>query len=435
MKIKSLLVIVVFFSISFAIISCLDPEKEIEYGSDDTIHAFGLDTIYGVTYPFSIDQINGVIYNLDSVPHTADTIINKIRITRLDVMGYALIGDTLFNMADSLDLSKTMEQPLKLRVVAPDGKNTKDYTLEVRIHQQDPDSLVWTQMTSPFPEGGTGLTGIKSVIVGENLMIYTNTSEVYYTPINDGHNWRNVSVNNLPGNANLSSIQTFQEKLYVVTTDEQVYFSSDGITWNKDSALSDNGIETLIAGFPDAIAGIKNENGIRKFCITANQNFSEWETGGEVPTKFLSKDISSTVYKTKTGNWKAFMVADISNESDVKPIYTIPWFSVDGKRWTAADSPILDDNDNYGCPYLRQPSIIYYNDKFYAFGKNFDYFYISLEGLTWSRVEKKVLFPKHFEEMSNYSMVVDKNNFIWIIWGKEGEVWRGRINKLGFKII
>ncbi|KAA6326669.1 hypothetical protein EZS27_024255 [termite gut metagenome] len=100
MRIKFILVIVSLFFASFVIISCLDSDGTIEYSSDDTIHAFELDTIYGKKYLFTIDQINGAIYNIDSVPFTADTIINKILITQLDVLGYVLTGDTALNVSD-----------------------------------------------------------------------------------------------------------------------------------------------------------------------------------------------------------------------------------------------------------------------------------------------------------------------------------------------
>ncbi|KAA6322915.1 hypothetical protein EZS27_027593 [termite gut metagenome] len=436
MRIKFILVIVSLFFASFVIISCLDSDGTIEYSSDDTIHAFELDTIYGKKYLFTIDQINGAIYNIDSVPFTADTIINKILITQLDVLGYVLTGDTALNISDSLDLSKTMEQPLKLKVVAPNNENIKDYTVEVRIHKQDPDSLVWTKMTSSFFTGGE-LGKQKSVILGESIFVYTsNTAEAHYTLLSNGREWTKVKINNLPANIKLSSILAFKDKLYVLTEDDKVYFSEDGISWSENSALSGNGVETFVASFPDAISGIKkDENGVLKFCTT-NSDLSGWEIGREASETFLTENISSTVYKTKTGIWKAFMVGDVSNEVTIKPIYTTPWFSMDGRGWASAEAPIPAAGDTiiYDCPYIKHPSIIYYNDKFYLFGENFEYFYVSPEGLTWSRIENKVLFPPHFRNMSHYSMVVDKDNFIWILWGKEGEVWRGRINRLGFKI-
>ena len=65
-------------------------------------------------------------------------------------------------------------------------------------------------------------------------------------------------------------------------------------------------------------------------------------------------------------------------------------------------------------------------------------FYTSKDnGISWEAVKKNLAFPNEFKTIyeqaeGNYSCVVDNNNFIWIMWSKTGEVWRGRINKLGF---
>ncbi|KAA6349419.1 hypothetical protein EZS27_003132 [termite gut metagenome] len=434
MRITFLPVIISFLLIFSVAISCFDSSEEVEYSSDDTIHAFELDTIYGINYSFTIDQINGAIFNIDSVPLTADTIINKILITTLETGGYVYTDNTLLNMTDSFDFSRTMEQPFKLSVVTLDGKYSRDYTLEVRIHKQDPDSLVWTKMAPSFSGEGDESGERKSVILGEKIFVYTYTSdglEGYYTSLNDGRNW--TKMTNLPDHIKLSSLLACEGKLYALTEEGgDVYFSEDGALWNEHSALSGNRLETFITSFPHTINGIKNENGIKKFCVT-NPDFSGWETGKEVLETFPMENISSTVYKTKTGIWKAFIAGETMPTDSP---YTVPWFSIDGKEWTAAEAPVGNDDTTYDCPYMKQPSIIYYNDRFYVFGGGFDGFYTSPEGLTWSHVKKKMFFPEYFGEASYhpYSIVIDKDNFIWMIWGQKGEVWRGRINKLGFKI-
>ncbi|KAA6325340.1 hypothetical protein EZS27_025437, partial [termite gut metagenome] len=390
MRITFLPVIISFFLVFSVAISCFDSSEEMEYSSDDTIHAFEIDSIYGINYSFTIDQINGIIFNIDSVPFTADTIINKILITKLETVGYVYTGDTLINITDSFDLSRTMEKPLKLRVVSPDEKYSRDYTVEVRIHKQDPDLLVWTQMASSLSEGGE-LDERKSVILGENLFVYTsNVSEAYHTSLNDGRQWTKITVENLPVNIKLSSLLTCNDMLYALTEDSRVYFSEDGVLWKEHVTLSGNHLETFITSFPHAINGIKNENGIKKFCVT-NSEFSGWETGKEVPQTFPTENISSTVYKTRTGIWKAFIAGETTPNNSP---YTVPWFSIDGKGWTAAEAPVGDGDTTYDCPYMKQPSILYYNDKLYVFGGSFDDFYASPEGLTWSSVKQKMLFPE-----------------------------------------
>ena len=93
-------------------------------------------------------------------------------------------------------------------------------------------------------------------------------------------------------------------------------------------------------------------------------------------------------------------------------------------------------------------SMIRYNNALYTFGGNgqrktnfepFSNLFVSKDnGITWQTSPKKFAFPEEFqtkydESDGNYSCTVDENHFIWIMWSKTGEVWRGRLNKLGFE--
>ena len=111
MRIKFLSVIVSFLIVSFALSSCLDSDDNYEFSSDATIHAFGIDTIHGKHYKFTIDQLNRLIYNRDSLPVGSDTIIDRILIDTMTVTGWITSGsptDTVFVMSDSVDLRPAM---------------------------------------------------------------------------------------------------------------------------------------------------------------------------------------------------------------------------------------------------------------------------------------------------------------------------------------
>ena len=119
MRIKFLSFIASFFMVSFVITSCLDDDNNIEYSPDATIHAFELDTIgYGVNYKFTIDQLSCEIYNEDSLPVHADTIIDKILIKTLTTASGVVTmkdksgNDSVLNINDSIDL----RNPLKIKV-------------------------------------------------------------------------------------------------------------------------------------------------------------------------------------------------------------------------------------------------------------------------------------------------------------------------------
>ena len=110
---------------------------------------------------------------------------------------------------------------------------------------------------------------------------------------------------------------------------------------------------------------------------------------------------------------------------------TTPWFSMNGDGWAA-----LSNASGSFCPGMENPSILYYGGMFYCFGGKLDAIYSSIAGIAWQKVEKKFLLPEKFKDKGSYSMTVDKNNFIWIVFGgnnTKNEVWRGRLNKLGFK--
>lgn len=469
MRIKFLLFIASFFMVSFVITSCLDDDNNIEYSPDATIHAFELDTIgYGINYKFTIDQINGLIYNEDSLPVHADTIIDRILIKTLSTVSGVVTmpnkegKDSIININDSIDLTPYINAPdendyFKIKVWAQDLQRNKEYRLSVRVHHLDPDTLNWgngkdqepAALASGFSNGD--ITGKqKAVILNNELFVYAifgNQLIAYKTLISDGRNWERVE--NIQGPTtltenDLSSIIEYDGNLYMVAN-HQIYWSQDGVDWALHKLLNRNNWKfiTLLTGIqPDfenaniksaGISGIVSTDGgsSRQFCMT-DENATLWNIGETVPTDFPVSNISSTIGFSATN--VPFIVSmgtkATQREEEVKPI--VPWSSYDGLSWSD-----LPTNSSY-CPELSVPSIIAYNEEFYAFGNDFTVFYTSPSGLTWKEANKKFYFPKKLTERTgaDYSVVVDENDFIWIICSKDAngadEVWRARLNKLGF---
>ena len=61
-------------------------------------------------------------------------------------------------------------------------------------------------------------------------------------------------------------------------------------------------------------------------------------------------------------------------------------------------------------------------------------------GVTWSYIDSLVVLPNEYAARGFASMIVDKDNYLCIFGGKTAktasvlnEVWRGRINRLGFE--
>ena len=486
MRIKFLPIIAALLLVSFTISSCLDEEQITgEFSTDATIHAFALDTVHGVSYPFTINQLTGEIYNLDSLPVGADTIINKMLVkTITTASGYVVLlnkegkdsikDDILqgLNTTDSVDF----RNPLKVKVLAPEALNLmyqgvkeemyekyiRKYTITVNVHKLDPDSLNWGQKKGMQPaplatrfSNGAVMGAQKSIILNEEIFVFSKTTANiigYKTTITNPTGWASVGNINLPVTVELSSIMPFENKLYAVAEGE-VYYSMNGVSWTKHETLNDRKISLLLTAFPKNEEGNLNKTiGIsavsidptdetkRRFCFT-NETATKWnETGNSldeiVPDTFPKGNISSAIFTNGTGIQGAILMGSRTNTRTevVKPI--IPWSSYSGSTWANLTTI------NAFCPILTIPSIMHYGNEFVAFGNDFKTFYASQNGLAWYEADKKMYFPEALTARAGgyYSMVIDQHNFIWIICSKDAQgegsddVWRCRLNKLAPKL-
>ncbi len=446
MRIKFLAVIASFLCVSLTITSCLDDDTNYTYSSDANIQAFGLDTIHGKHYTFTIDQVNRLIFNRDSLPVGSDTIIDKILIDTMLVAGWVSTGvtDTLFNINDSVDLRPAMNNDtgMKFKVHAADGYSMREYTLKVNVHLQDPDLLAWTQMKDDLFTGMVNKGKQNAIVLNGNLWVYTSNTTAYSTStLPTDYAWSPATVNGLPEDARLSTLVAHQGALYLTSADKQVYTSKNGTDWSAVSTLGNNVI-TLISGFTDRLTGIVEVDGKAYFNVTKDGLVWEGDNASleAVPDGFPTERIASTLSHTGNGIEKVVLVGMPQASTQV----TVPWFSLDGYKW----ADLANTTYNMSCPGLLNPFIMYYADKFYSFGDKLNTIYSSITGIAWEEADKKFQFPEALSYRGNFSVLMepttDKNaapeerrDFIWVIFGGNGipnEVWRGRLNKLGFII-
>ena len=497
MRIKFLSFIASFFMVSFVITSCLDDDNNIEYSPDATIHAFALDTAGLGSYKFTIDQLSREIYNEDSLPVHADTIIDKILIKTLTTASGVVTmkdksgNDSVININDSIDL----REDLTIKVWATEAlagispNQTKEYTIKVRVHQHDPDSLRWKYIN----EIDNQITGEqKSIILGSEVLTYSvvgNELRVYKNSLTNFGNGVSQETVGLPEGQLPTSIVTFQfnrsiTMLYATSAgDGHVYESADGINWGKSSMFGE-GEELLLATLTNNdISRIcytkKGADSQRYFYYQTNdipqETLDEAENGGKVPANFPTKNISYTVYESATNIKSVLLVGDtetatLADDSELET--TIVW-AYDGSKWVEFSTT----SSVAYCPKYTQPSIIYYNDLVYIFGLNFSSIYVSNQGLFWRKANSKFAFPHRdwskggtpnpsvdpeFRGKTNYSMVLDPaTQNLWIIFSKgsasfeeevekaestkstttetrtynhDSEVWRGRLNQLWFDL-
>lgn len=448
MKLNVLNIIIGIFIAACTITSCLDSDTlEFEYSSNASITDFsiasdivtinGTDTftVAAADYPFIIDQNEGRIYNADSLPINTDVSKVLVNITA-DTYGIYIVAeqDSLWEETDSLDFNN----PINFKVMSESGVFGRTYKVEILVHKQDPDSLVWKKVSSGFD---SNILEQKAVYANNNIYVFTEQeTQIAMTMMNtaDAGTWSSLETIDIPIKADYTSVIAWNESLYILANNE-LYTSSNGVNWIKVNTSQT--FSKLLANGKELV-GIDMNN-----CYISSSNGEEWNQYDIIPANFPTSNISFVNYplSTNTGIDRTVLIgkSELSEESDTT---TVVWTRLcEENEWT----DLTFDENEYPCPKLENATIIRYNDKLYTFGgarkylefelaTPFQNFYVSPDnGISWNIVTEKTMFPDEFNDLyeeskGNYSCVVDDNQYIWIMWSQTGEVWRGRINKFGF---
>ena len=241
MKIKFLTVITGLLMAAFMITSCLnDDDNEVTPSSEASITAFsikdnietkytatvnGKDTtltaiVEGSDYPFIIDQIERRIYNADSLP--VGTNVSKVVVEITADTPYILIvadKDSLWTSSDSLNF----ESPVKFKVLAQSMEYGAVYTAEINVHKQEPDSLVWSNLSSDF--NGSAIQAQKAVYFNDKIYVFAvrqgeEQVAVTTTSITDGHSWSSLQPLPFGEKADYSTAMAWGDHLYIIAENQ-----------------------------------------------------------------------------------------------------------------------------------------------------------------------------------------------------------------------
>ena len=394
----------------------------------------------GNLFQVTIDQRTLEITNRDSLLYGTDLSAMLVTISyegaTLLYRSYAdsLAEWTTYSTKDSMDLRDS----LQLLLVSNDGASNRIYKMKLNVHQQEGDSLYWNRTDSAVT-ALNGMAGTRAVVLGSRLCVFGRVGQdvCMASRAADGKagQWERVTAD-LPHTAEVGTLCQMAGRLYMSTSEGELYSTSDAAHWSRVSSM---GLGVRLAGagksFLYALAG-------QSLMRSADGQVWEQEAIDDDASCLPDTCVTLLTFDGEDGDSRVVMVGYRSMESDTTAMV---W----NKTWSAREQEgnaewifFTHTRENkWLCPRLQSINVMPYDGKCLAFGgaaayeggkyEAMDGMYFSRDyGITW-KPDYELHLPQALQGVSgSIAGAVDDDKYIWIIANQE--VWRGRLNRLGF---
>lgn len=411
-------------------------------GKDSTYKS----TLTGSSYNFYIDQVNKTIYNPDSLPIWTDNskVVCTITSKNSGVVYYkSLKSDSVFyhNSTDSVDFSK----PRTFYVYATDGSAYRQYTIKVNVHQELSDTFMWHKISTNSTIAA--FTGMKALeLNGKILLFGTNGSEtaIYSTPESDGAEWTKITTS-VALDADAYKNIIIHNGMLFAKSNGSILKSADAASWTTVSSTTD--ITSLVASSTKNLFAIRNNN-----LVSSHDGGMNWtkENLDDDSTLLPSRDFTYYTIPLPSNDSidRVMIVGNRSTDDYSTDTASVVWNKIEdysngseAGTWTYYN--VANDNYSGYAPRLTNLTMVPYDDGVLAFGGDglgqskataFKHFYQSRDnGITWKN-NSAYYFPEGFSSSkTSFAAVKDSKNNLWIICGESGQIWRGRLNRLGWE--
>lgn len=453
MKLKQITKLLFAILTVYGLSSCNSDSTEYaatSASSDAQIYSFSLrakpytkqDTI---NYPimaktrFSIDQANVSIYNTDSLPYRttlrnvyADVKFGESSPSKLQVIYPDSIID--WNGTDSLDFSIIP----KIKVTAANGSNSREYSIEVRIHKVDPDTLVWSEIKA-LQQPAT-IKEQKTLLIDNNTF-YTfsidTDNKLYLNEADKTTGYKSSTlISGLNANkVKLQSITYFNNKFYAVDSDNKAYIADkEGLVWSQKNENIINIVGILPATNPanDILLVLAKKADEKVYLARTSDMVNLIYEKNPIDNNFPTSDFTSaTNYDRNNLNFCILAATGGKDENN------LTWSIQFGDNNTIR----ITSNQKKDVPFKGKKGIVTFLYDGYLYALVDNQFYKSASyGSKWTVASNKEILDPKIPKASKQSVIVDNDNYIWMFGGIKDvggssvqAVWRGRLNKLNTK--
>ena len=424
--------------------SCGDDNKSSELSSDCAINAIvlgnlsriyhtyldnGKDTSYSITvpgaaYPLHIDQINRRIFNSDSLP--VGSAVNKVYSTTFSadgIVSYRLESgkDTLYSTKDTLDFTS----PRIFTIFASDGSGSRSYTIDIKIHNADPDAYSWVA-ASPADNDVAKLESMRMIAKDGQLYLWgskNGTNVVMTRKTGEGVAlWTKKDISGTDG-LQTKSINLFNGK-FVAISESGLVESENGADWT----------ETATSLVPDRILAADEELYITvSGKIYSSSDLKSWKE---------EKADNSTAFLPTENIYSAVLPA--VNNPNIENIVCVGYLDGKTETWKKEMNKVYPEDNAWSyyptteetprtLPYLKGFNMMKYDGKLFCAGINGDTVnvYTSADGArAWKKVKVPTMVPAQTGKPTEIFMTPDDDNHIWLVCSGTGMLWKGYLNRL-----
>ena len=275
---------------------------------------------------------------------------------------------------------------------------------------------------------------------------------LYRSFVSDGHQWEELPVTGLPaGNIRLSQLTVFKNAFYAISEEGTLYRSTDGSAWVSADAESAYAVRALLGCIrpmdegrqEETLTGVVEAEGSLVYAKMTDET-TGWELGAPVASGFPMSGFGNASF---TSRFLARVLVVAGRDSENR-LTNATWSTEDGLTWsklTGSDTTFFDAQEGMALiPYDNEDpnteNSFFLLSGIDASGTASSEIYFSRDGgINWSPSDSLIMMPQEFKARGFASIHVDADNFIYLFGGKEtpnsnvlNEIWRGRINRLGF---
>ncbi|MDR3260433.1 MAG: exo-alpha-sialidase, partial [Tannerella sp.] len=215
----------------------------------------------------------------------------------------------------------------------------------------------------------------------------------------------------------------------------------DGILWDvrKDAPEIKALLGVLeageVVGHPSLLTAIVRE-GDDWFFASMSEDM-QWKTGAAVPEAFPVAGFGNVSYEQMYYPYLTL----VAGKDRRGRLSNLSWSTMDGLAWVR----LTDENKSF---YEEREGVMLtqYDGKLFLIGgidasnhAQKDIYRSENKGVTWNLADTLIVLPEDCRARGYASVLVDEENFLLLFGGKESnganmleELWRGRINRLGF---